>query len=195
MHEEIGRDLESEPSVLEGPSRWVFAGMLVAAVGGGWLAVTIAILPGLGIESGLWVLLFFLAPFYEEALKPLGVYYVFLRWPHIAISRIQIAVLAAVGGLTFALIESWLYVDGHPEQGDGYVLFRFTAPVVMHVFASFVIGLGLKPGIFMRPWRRNRISSDSRDAYLTAVGIHMAYNIAVVLLAVAGVRELVERSS
>jgi RsiW-degrading membrane proteinase PrsW (M82 family) len=192
MSEEFVREPAPSLSSTTGTSIWLSAALVIAAIGGGWLAVTIAILPGLDGESALWLLLFLVAPFYEEALKPLGVYFAFVRWPHVALSRVQIASLAAIGGLTFGLIESYLFVDGHPEEGSNYVLFRFTAPVLMHVTASFIMGLGLRREAFSRPWR---ISFATREAYYTAVGVHLAYNIAVVVLAVIGVRELVERPS
>ena len=141
----------------------------------------------------VWLLLFFAAPFYEEALKPLGVYFIFLRWPHIDLSRIQIALLSAAGGLTFAFVESWLYIDAYPDEGNDFVLFRFTAPVVMHVSSSFVLGLGLTPTIFGQLWR-GPIRASTRQAYFSAVGIHAAFNVTVLLLAIVGARELVEQT-
>jgi len=173
--------------------RWLYGAMLIAAIGGGWTAVAIAILPALGAGAPVWLLLFFAAPFYEEALKPLGVYFIFLRWPHIGLSRIHVALLAAVGGLTFAIVESWLYIDAFPDEGNDFVLFRFTAPVVMHVLSSFILGLGLTPAIFGQLWRGPVPASTSR-AYFSAVGIHAAYNITVLLLAIVGARELVEQT-
>jgi hypothetical protein len=112
----------------------------------------------------------------------------------VSLSRLRIASLAAVGGLTFGLVESWLYVDAYPEGGAVFVLFRFTAPVAMHIAASFIFGLGLTPTIFGQLWS-GRVPGRTRQAYLTAVGIHAAYNLTVLLLAVVGARELAEQTS
>jgi hypothetical protein len=172
---------------------WLYFSMLVAAIGGGWTAVAIAILPALGTGASVWLLLFFVAPFSEEALKPLGVYFIFLRWPHVVLSRIQIALLAAAGGLTFAFVESWLYLDAYPDEGNDFVVFRFTAPIAMHVVSSFVLGLGLTPNIFGQLWR-GPVPASTRQAYFSAVGIHATYNITVLLLAIVGARELVEQT-
>ena len=194
MSDVVGLPDESQGSGLQNQTpAWLYGAMIVAAIGGGWTAVAIAIVPSLGLDWSFWILLFFAAPFYEEALKPLGVYYVFLAWPHIALSRWQIVGLAAIGGLTFALLESYMYVERFPEGGADYVLFRFTAPVFMHVVTSSLTGAGLTPGIFGQLWR-GRVPASTRRAYFTAVAVHTIYNVTVLLLAVIGVREFIEQT-
>ena len=179
---------ESPPAV----PPWWSAALVIAALGGGWVAAAIALLPGLVGSDVILILLFLAVPFYEEALKPLGLYFVFLRWPRVTLSRLQAAGLAAAGGLSFAVIESWVSVDGHPEEGSDFVLFRFTAPVAMHVFASFIFGLGLTPAILQWSGRRGRLPRETRAAYLTAVGLHMFYNLTIILLTAIGVLGYVE---
>jgi RsiW-degrading membrane proteinase PrsW (M82 family) len=167
------------------PSGGLYGLMLFAALGGGYVAVAVAMLPAavVGGESLLHVAL---APLYEEAFKPLGVFFVFLRWPHVALSRLRVALLSAAGGLTFALVESWLYVEAHPEGGVDYALFRFTAPVAMHVVSSFTFGLGITPALiawFKRGTMPPRVTG---QAFLTAVGIHTFYNATVLIMAASG---------
>jgi RsiW-degrading membrane proteinase PrsW (M82 family) len=173
---------------------WLYAVMLLAAAGGGWTAVAIAMLPGFELENAAWFLLFAFAPLYEEALKPLGVYFVFIRWPHIALSQLHVALLCAAGGLTFALVESWLYVEKYPDAGSGFVLFRFTAPVAMHVVASFVMGLGLSGAVLSEVRSRARLAVRTRQAFFSAAAIHMAYNLTVLVLAIVGIRDLLEET-
>jgi RsiW-degrading membrane proteinase PrsW (M82 family) len=173
---------------------WFALVMLTAALGGGWVAAAVALLPGLTDSDVVLALLFLAVPFYEEALKPLGVYFVFLCWPRITLSRLQVASLAAAGGLGFALVESWVFVDAHPEEGSDFVLFRFTVPVVMHVFASFILGLGLTPAILRWFSRRGRLPRETRTAYLTAAGLHMFYNLTIIFLTAVGVLGYVEEA-
>jgi RsiW-degrading membrane proteinase PrsW (M82 family) len=159
--------------------------MLFAAAAGGWVAVAVAMLPA-AVVGGESLLRLALAPLYEEVLKPLGVFFVFLRWPHVALSRIRVVVLAGAGGLTFALIESWLYVEAHPEAGGSYALFRFTAPVAMHVVSSVSFGLGITPALIAWLKRGARLPSVTGQAFLTAVGIHTFYNATVLIVAASG---------
>jgi RsiW-degrading membrane proteinase PrsW (M82 family) len=191
MRDELTSALVEAHGAAERAPLWLHGAIVVAAVGGGWTAVAIAILPGFNLTGAAWLLLFLVAPFYEEALKPLGVYFVFLRWPHVALSRLHVASLAAAGGLTFALVESWLYVEEYPDAGDGFVLFRFTAPVAMHVLSSFVLGLGLSRPALAEAWRGLRLSGPLGQAYVSAVTIHMVYNLTVLLLLIVGIRDAV----
>ena len=176
------------------PSTTLYIMMMFAAAAGGWVAVALAVLPALGTGGTISLFLFILAPFYEEALKPLGVYYVFLRWPHVALSRVHVVMLSAVGGLAFAFVENWLYLEKYPDQGDSFVLFRFTAPLAMHVASSAILGTGLTRAVL--PWLagRSTLPAGASTACFTAVGVHAAYNLTVLFLAIIGTREFVEQT-
>jgi RsiW-degrading membrane proteinase PrsW (M82 family) len=168
--------------------------LVLSAGAGGWVAAGIAVVPGLGAGgTELWLLLL-LAPFYEEALKPIGVYFVFLRWPQVTLGPLRTAVLCALGGLVFAVVESWLFIDGRPESGRDYEIFRYTAPVAMHVLASFILGLGLTPAILSWLGRRGSLPKRTREAYFTAAGLHMFYNLVVLILAAGGLIEFAGES-
>jgi RsiW-degrading membrane proteinase PrsW (M82 family) len=128
------------------------------------------------------------APVIEEALKPTGVYLLMLRWPRALCGRLHTAALCAIAGLTFGLIESWIYVTIYfPDEGSDYVLFRFTVPVMLHVVASFIVGLGLSRTIIDWAAGRAPFPKRTRNFYLAGAGLHALYNFTAVILALSGV--------
>ncbi len=122
------------------------------------------------------------APIIEEATKPIGLYILLYRWPHLLPGRLGAGVLAGAAGLGFALAESTLYVTLYfPDLSSDYVVFRFTVPVLVHVTASFIFGLGITA----------RLRSAVNDGPLvykdwwffgTAAALHGAYNIVATIL-------------
>jgi len=168
------------------------------------LAVAVALFGGaLGIvgaffqelqSGGFGILLAFAgAPIIEEALKPGGVYFLLARWPSFLEERgrVYTAGLAATAGLTFGLIESLVYVTLYfPEGGAGFVLFRFTVPVLMHGVASFLVGLGLSRQVIDWAAGRSPLPKATRNFYIAGVLLHAAYNVTVVVLSVAGLVDL-----
>jgi RsiW-degrading membrane proteinase PrsW (M82 family) len=137
------------------------------------------------VQSGLPV---FAAPVIEEAMKPAGVYILMLRWPRLLLGRLHTAVLAALGGLTFGLIESLIYVKIYfPDEGSDYVLFRFTVPVLMHTVASFIVGYGLSRTVIDWAAGRAPLPKLTRNFYFAAVALHLTYNIVAVILSLTGV--------
>ena len=162
------------------------------------VAITVAILGGVIGVLGAFVqefqagggilLLFASAAIIEEALKPAGIYLLLACWPQALRGRLHIAMLTGLSGLSFGLVESLVYVLLYfPEGGDDYVLFRFTVPVAMHAFASFIVGLGLSRNLVDWAAGRASLSKSTRSFYLAGVAVHAAYNISVVILRVAGV--------
>ena len=130
------------------------------------------------------------APVIEEALKPAGVYILLLRWPQALRGRLHIAVLAAIAGLTFGLIESLIYVTIYfPDEGSDFVLFRFTVTPMLHVVASFIVGLGLSRTIIDWAAGRAPFPRRTRNFYFAGAGLHAVYNLTAVILALAGVLE------
>jgi RsiW-degrading membrane proteinase PrsW (M82 family) len=128
------------------------------------------------------------APVIEEALKPTGIYFLMLRWPQALKGRLHTAVLAAIAGLTFGLIESALYVAVYyTDGGPDYVFFRFTVPVLMHVVASTIVGYGLSRTVIDWAAGRAPFPTLTRNCYFAAVALHSLYNITAVVLSVAGI--------
>jgi hypothetical protein len=127
------------------------------------------------------------APIIEEILKPSGLYVVVARWPRLFDRQLYISFLAALGGLTFGLIESavyaTVYVD-HPSHA--FLLFRFTVPVMLHVTASFIAGWGIRPELWRWANSGGKFPKVSRNAFLAAMALHATYNAVVIALAIAG---------
>jgi len=71
------------------------------ATGGGVLGVLGAIIQELSQGSPL--VAFVAAPMIEEVMKPAGVYLLLVWWPKVLTCRIYTALLAALGGLSFAV--------------------------------------------------------------------------------------------
>jgi RsiW-degrading membrane proteinase PrsW (M82 family) len=133
---------------------------------------------------------FIAAPVIEEAMKPAGIYILMLRWPQALLGRLHTALLAALAGLTFGLIESFIYVKVYfPDEGSDFVLFRFTVPVLMHTVASFIVGYGLSRTVIDWAAGRAPFPKVTRNFYFAAVALHAIYNTAAVILSLTGVLE------
>jgi len=121
-------------------------------------------------------------------MKPAGIYILLLRWPQALLGRLHTALLAALAGLTFGLIESFIYVKVYsPDEGSDYVLFRFTVPVLMHTVASFIVGYGLSRTVIDWAAGRAPFPKLTRNFYFAAVALHVVYNTVAVILSLTGV--------
>ena len=68
---------------------------------------------------------FIAAPMIEEVMKSFGVYLLLIWRPQILTSRLYTSFLAAIGGLTFAVIENIIYLQIYfPEHEQSLVVFR-----------------------------------------------------------------------
>lgn len=131
------------------------------------------------------------APIIEETLKPVGVYILLIHWPHVRRSQLYIALLAALSGLGFALIESLVYVTVYvPDHSASFVVYRFTFGPAVHVTASFIVGLGISQRLF--DWARGNapLPKASRNFYIAAMTLHGIANTVVIALAIAGVLDV-----
>jgi protease PrsW len=141
------------------------------------------------VRAGGFILLPLLgAPIIEEALKPIGVLLIVMLWPRLLQGPLHAAFLAACAGLLFALIESTMYVMLYfPDHSDGFVLYRFTVPVVMHTTASFVVGLGINRGLVDWANGVGPLPKRTRNFYITGVALHAIFNTTLIILALTGV--------
>jgi RsiW-degrading membrane proteinase PrsW (M82 family) len=167
-------------------------------IGGHLFAVFVAALGGaLGIigagvnelrTGGFLLLPIIGAPVIEEVAKPVGVYLLLARWPRLLHGQLHIAFLAAVAGLSFALIESLVYITIYvPDHSSGFVLFRFTVTPAIHMLASFTVGLGINRGLLDWASRGTQPPRSSLVFYAIGMCIHAAYNTTVVVLYVVDV--------
>jgi len=180
---------EAEGAPSEGAAGWRRAGLHA-------LAATLALLGGvLGLIVAAFqelrsfdvLIVFAGGPLIEEALKPAGVYVLLLRWPQALLGRLHTALLTALGGLAFGLVESLVYVNIYfPDNGAGYELFRFTVPVLMHVLSSFLVGLGLTRSVIGWAAGREALPKAARNYYLAGVLLHAFYNVTAVILEASG---------
>ena len=163
--------------------------IVIIAILGGVLGILGSLVSEIQRGGGFVVLPIIIgAPMIEEAMKPAGVYIALIKWPYALHNVLHVAVLCALGGLVFGLIESWVYVNVYVDDPtDSFIRFRYTVPVAMHVICSFVYGFGVNRGIIDWANGRGRFAGTSKRAYLSAVVIHGSYNLTAIVLAVAGV--------
>jgi RsiW-degrading membrane proteinase PrsW (M82 family) len=143
------------------------------------------------IGSAGWLLLIFIgAPVIEEMFKPIGVFLGQVWFPETLRSRLHVALLCAVSGVVFGLIESWVYVNLYVDNPSAdYTLFRYTVPVALHAVASFIVGLGLTYAVVDWVNGRGRLPNTSRNFYLGGVLLHAAYNTGASILYLFDVTE------
>ena len=162
------------------------------------LAVIFALFGGLfGILGALFAegsssvpiaLAFIGAPIIEEIVKPAGVYLYLLRWRDVLRSQLHIALLVALSGLCFGLLESVVYVTLYvPDHSQEFFIYRFTVTVALHAVTSFIAGLGINAALIDWANGEGPFPHRSRLAFLTAISLHAAYNITVTVLALTGV--------
>jgi len=164
---------------------YLFA-VVVAAVGG--LLGIIGAVIGEFQAGGLILLPLVAAPIIEEAMKPAGVYIALLRWPNALSSRLFTALLAALGGLVFGLIEAVVYVTIYiSDPPEWFVTYRFTLPLALHATTSFIFGLGITIGLIDWAAGRGPLPLRTRNFYIAAVVIHAIFNTIAVTLALTGV--------
>lgn len=165
------------------------------------LAISLALVGGvLGIggafvqelrAGGLLLLPFLGAPIIEEGVKPIGVYILLMRWPHLLRGRLYTAALAGFAGLVFGVLEALVYVNLYvPDPSDAFVLYRFTVPLAMHALGSFLVGLGVNQGVLAWAKGEAGLPKASRNLFITAVTLHAVFNITGFVLVVTGVVDL-----
>ena len=144
-------------------------------------AVFQAELPAGFLAPWLW------APVIEEAFKPAGVYFLLIKWPGALKNQAVTALLAALAGISFGLIESTVYMTLYfPEHTHQELVFRFTVPVMVHALASFIFGLGINQQLLVSLKRGGPFRRSNWVFFLAAIVIHSIYNITVTVLDVIG---------
>lgn len=125
---------------------------------------------------------FVAAPMIEESLKPSGVYLLLAKWPQALPNRYYTAFLAALTGLGFALVENQIYLRVYfPDHSHEMALIRYTASLPLHVVASFIFGLGINQKLIAAVKGEIPIFSANKRFFITAMGLHAAFNIFVVI--------------
>lgn len=151
------------------------------ATGGGVLGVLGAIIQEL--SQGSLLVAFVAAPMIEEVMKPAGVYLLLVWWPKVLTSRIYTALLAALGGLSFALIENVIYLQLYfPQHTQTLVIFRYSACLTMHVVCSFILGFGINQKLLASVRGEVPLLKGNKKFFFIPMIIHSLFNIMAVLL-------------
>lgn len=126
---------------------------------------------------------FVVAPVVEEVMKPVGVYLLLARWPWLLRGQVYTASITALGGLGFGVVENLVYLYIYvPQHTTAFVAFRFTAPLLMHITASFVVGMGLNRRFIDSMQGKEPFLAGSWPFFLGGIVLHAAYNITVAVL-------------
>lgn len=161
-------------------ARWRYLAPLVAVAGG------IAGLVGSAVQELLHGGLlgpFVAGPMIEEALKPSGLYFLLVKRPLVLSSRPYTAGLAALAGLTFGVVENFIYLYLYfPEHSRLLELIRWTAGLALHTSASFIVGLGINQNLIAAARGEIPLFSANKRYFVIPMAIHSAYNIAAVVL-------------
>ena len=161
--------------------KWHVLVFLIAA-GGGVLGVLGAIIQEW--SQGSLLVAFVAAPMIEEVMKPCGVYLLLVRWPEVLISRLYTALLAAVGGLSFAVVENIIYLQFYfPEHTQTLVVFRYSACLAVHVVCSFILGFGINQKLLASIRGEIPFLKGNKKFFFIPMVIHSLFNIMAVLFA------------
>ncbi len=160
--------------------RWRLLAVLIAA-GGGFLGVLGAIIQEW--SQGSLLVAFVAAPMIEEVMKPCGVYLLLAWWPEALTGRLYTALLAAVGGLSFALIENIIYLQFYfPEHTQTLVVFRYSACLTMHMICSFILGFGINQKLLASVRGEIPLLQGNKKFFFIPMIIHSLFNIMAVLV-------------
>ncbi|MGH9201585.1 MAG: PrsW family glutamic-type intramembrane protease, partial [Vicinamibacterales bacterium] len=163
---------------------------LLVAVSGGALGIIGAIIQEFQASPAFLLGPFVAAPIIEEAMKPVGVYIALIRWPLALRSQTFTAVLAALAGLVFGIIESIVYVTIYVDDpSDTFVAYRFSVTLGLHAAASYLVGLGINQGVLDWAQGRSPLPRASRNFYFAGVILQSLYNTTVVILAISGITD------
>ncbi|MDY6912248.1 MAG: PrsW family glutamic-type intramembrane protease [Chloroflexota bacterium] len=162
------------------PLKWFILGPLIA-VGGGIFGIFAASYQESGF--GWYILPFVAAPIFEEAIKPCGVYWLLAKKPQALPNQKYIAFLAALAGLSFALIENLLYLEVFfPEHNHAMVVWRYSVCILVHVSCSYTVGFGINQKLIA--WVRGEVPflQGNRRFFFIPMAVHSLYNISAFLI-------------
>lgn len=160
--------------------KWHLLAPLVAIIGGvfGTIAAVVE-----EANFGGYFTPFVAAPIIEEAIKPIGVYLLLVKRPHALHGRMYTAMLAALGGLSFAVIENILYLQVYfPEHNNVLVIWRYTISLLLHVSCSFVVGLGINQKLLDSVRGVIPFLKGNRIFFIIPMVTHAGYNVLVFML-------------
>ena len=160
--------------------RWRIITPLIA-LGGGLLGVLGAFFQE--ATRGFLLMVFVAGPMIEEVMKPTGVYLLLAFKPEALRRRIYTALLAALGGLAFAIVENLIYLRVYySEHTHALVVMRYCAGLPMHVSTSFILGFGINCKLLSSIKGDIPFLQGNARYFIIPMVLHSLYNIAVVVL-------------
>lgn len=135
------------------------------------------------LSQGSVLIPFVAAPMIEEVMKPSGVYLLLARWPQVLTSRSYTALLAALGGLSFAAVENILYLQLYfPEHTQTLVVFRYGVCLPMHVACSFILGFGINQKLLASVRGEIPFLKGNKKFFFIPIIIHSLFNMMAALV-------------
>lgn len=127
-------------------------------------------------------------PAVEEFVKAGSGLYLAEQRPWLVPYAWTLVVIVVAGGLGFAVIENWIYLNFYIEDpSDAIVRWRWVFGPLVHGSASFLAGFGIA-----RMWRRTHAEGVAPELnisypwFVAAVVLHGGYNLMAVILDAAG---------
>jgi RsiW-degrading membrane proteinase PrsW (M82 family) len=160
--------------------KWYLLAPLLALVGGVFGALGAFYNEAL---HGSFLVAYFGAPIIEESLKPAGLYLMLAKWPRALRNRLYTASLAALAGITFAVLENLVYLNIYvKDPSPEIILWRYTACIGIHAVCSFIFGLGINRNFLASIKGEIKFLSYGKRFFFTAMALHSIYNITVTVL-------------
>jgi RsiW-degrading membrane proteinase PrsW (M82 family) len=158
---------------------WVTCGIVLLS---GPLAILGALFNGYS-GNGL-VMVVLMGPTVEEILKLAIPLWVIEKRPWLFSQGGQVLVCAFAGGMAFAVIENWVYLNIYiPNPSELLVVWRWTVCVLLHVSCSIIAGMGLiRVRQQMHATRSRPQLIHGARWIVAAIILHGSYNLAAVLL-------------
>ncbi len=164
--------------------KWYLLAPLIAITGGLFGILTAA------VEEGKYAGYFgpfIAAPLIEEALKPVGVYFLLAKKPLALLSQRYTAFLSGLAGLSFGVVESFVYVGIYArlaeiENMDLFILWRFTVCLLLHTSCSFIVGWGINQRLLASVKGEIPFLKGNWPYFVIPIAIHAAYNITVTIV-------------
>ena len=154
---------------------------------GGFFAVPAIFLNGTGSLFG-FIMLVFLGPFAEEALKQSGTIFQLEKMPGSLQCGWQFFLTGMVGGAVFSVLENMIYEYIYlaklpPDQLAAVMAFRWTICMMVHVLCTVISLMGLRRVCLesLEKGRPCRIA-DAFPWFVAATVVHGLYNFSMLFL-------------
>ncbi len=167
--------------------RWLVVG--AATLVAGPLGVIGAFLGAFASVGSLPVVIFavvLIGPTVEEFVKAASGLYLAEQRPWLVPTGWVLVAIVVAGGLGFAAIENWIYLNVYIEDpSDAIIRWRWIFGPLIHGSASFLAGIGVR-----RIWEHTHQTGERPNAhratpwFIAAVALHGTYNFVAVLLEV-----------